>query len=681
MRVKSIKAKTLLLILPLLLVIVIGVSAAVIFKSHGLLLQQTEIGMQEQLGNTAQSIQNRIASHGRVPETLAKSIQGHYKKLSLTDYDAALENALDINKDTFGVGIYFEPRLYAPGTEFFSSYAFREQDQIKVTHDYSDPGYNYPEQPWYKLAVDQKEIKYTDPFYDDTTQTTMVTAAVPVYDGQDRFVAVTTGDINLNTVQNIVSETHVGSSGWAFMLGRDGTYLAGPDTDKVMKAKLQDDPDPALSALAKTILQDGEGSAFYDSPDGIVHVYFAKLEQTDWIVALALPDAELKEKINSMLLQALIFLLVGTVLIVAVILLYARNLTAHTARVNSMAEHLARGDFTYTIAVKTQDEFGKMAENLNGTSELLRKMMGKVTEHSLHVASTAEELTASADETKAAAEDISNTIQEVAAGAEQQLKGTRESATSLEELAAGIQRISESSSALHEASRHTSEQAAQGNEIIQQAVRDMGEANRAVSLTSEHMEQLRTRSIDIGNIIDVISGISTQTNLLSLNAGIEAARAGEHGRGFAVVAAEIGKLAEKTTDSAQKVREIIEEMQGDTRSAALSVENGTKAVYSSTALVEDAGKAFTGIVEEIRQIVHQILEVSTVSEQMSAGSQQISATMEELARISGDASDATQNVAAANEQQQAAMEEVSFSAKSLSTMVQELQELLEQFKI
>ncbi|GGF97813.1 methyl-accepting chemotaxis protein [Paenibacillus albidus] len=681
MQIRSIKAKTLFLIMPLLLVIVIGVSSVVILKSHSLLLEQTENSMQEQLANTNQSIQNRITSHGRVPETIAKSIQSHYTKLTLEDYDAILKNTLDVNKDTFGVGVYFEPHVYNNNIKYVSSYAYHEQNQIIVTHDYNDPSYNYPAKEWYKTAVNQKETQYTDPFYDEITKSIMVTASVPVYDDQQRFIGVTAGDINLDTVQTIVSETEVGVSGWAFMLDKNGTYLAGPQTEKIMKVKLQEDKDPALSTLANTILQEGKGAATYTSSEGLVHVYFSKLEQTDWIVAVALPDQELKEKINALLLQAAMFLIIGMALIVVVILLYTRNLTAHTTRVNSMAEHLAQGDFTYSIEVKTKDEFGKMAENLNDTSDLLNTMMAKVTEHSLHVASTSEELTASADQTSTVAEDIANTIQEVAIGAETQLVGTQESARSLEELAIGIQRISESSSSLYDASQNTSRQAEQGNEIIQQAVRDMNEANRSVLVTAVHMNQLRDRSVDIGNIINVISGISTQTNLLSLNAGIEAARAGEHGKGFAVVATEIRKLSEQTKLSAEKVREIIEEMQGETEAAVQSVEIGTKAVHSSTVLVEHAGEAFTGIVKEIQQIVNQIQEVSSVSEQMSAGSQQISATMEDLARISGEASDATQSVAAASEQQLASMEEVSASAKSLSSMVQELQNLLEQFKM
>ncbi|KGE20946.1 methyl-accepting chemotaxis protein [Paenibacillus wynnii] len=681
MQLRSIKAKTLLLILPLLLIIVMGISSVVILKSRSLLLEQTGNSMKEQLANTNQSIQKRISSHGRVPETIAKSIQGHYSKLSLEDYDTLFKNTLGVNTDTFGVGIYFEPNMYNDKTKYASTYAYHDQNQITVTHDYSDPQYDYPSQEWYKIAVNQKGVRYTDPFYDETTKSTMVTASVPVYDDKQRFIAVTTGDINLDTVQKIVTETQVGATGWAFMLDKNGTYLAGPETDKIMKEKLQEDKDPVLSTLANTIMKEGNGASTYTSSQGLIHVYYSKLDQTDWILAVALPDQELTTQINALMLQILTVLLIGIVLIVVVIILYARNLTSHTTRVNSMAQHLAQGDFTYSIEVKSKDEFGRMAENLNHTSSLLNTMMAKVSEHSLHVASTSEELTASAEQTSTVAEDIANTIQEVAAGAETQLQGTQESARSLEELAMGIQRISESSAILYDASNNTSQQAQEGNGIIQQAVRDMNEANRSVSITASHMEQLRVRSADIGNIINVISGISIQTNLLSLNAGIEAARAGEHGRGFAVVASEIRKLSEQTKLSAEKVREIIEEMQGETEAAVKSVEIGTKAVFNSTALVEEAGVAFTGIVSDIQHIVSQIQEVSAVSEQMSAGSQQISATMEDLARISGEASDATQSVAAASEQQMASMQEVSASAQSLSSMVQELQDLLVQFKI
>ena len=681
MHLRSIKAKTLLLILPLLLVIVLSISSVVILKSRSLLLEQTSNSMKEQLANTNQNIQKRISSHERVPETIAKSIQNHYKRLSLTEYDELFKDALGVNADTFGVGIYFEPNRYNEEIKYFSTYAYRDQKQIIVTHDYSDPKYDYPSQNWYKIAVNQKGLQYTDPFYDEATKSTMVTASVPVYDDKEQFIAVTTGDINLDTVQSIVSETKVGKTGWAFMLDRNGTYLAGPQTDKIMKEKLQEDKDPILSKLATAIMTEGNGQATYNSPEGLIHVYFSKMEQTGWILAVALPDKELNTKINALMLQVVIVLALGLVLIVGVIILYTRNLTGHASRVNAMAEHLADGDFTYSIAVKSKDEFGRMAENLNLTSSILNQMMSKVSEHSLHVASTAEELTASAEQTSTVAEDIANTIQEVAAGAETQLQGTQESAKSLEELAIGIQRISESSATLYNASHNTSLHAQEGNEIIQQAVRDMNEANRSVTVTASHMEQLRLRSTDIGNIINVISGISIQTNLLSLNAGIEASRAGEHGRGFAVVASEIRKLSEQTKLSAEKVREIIEEMQGETVAAVKSAEIGSKAVYTSTALVEAAGESFQGIVADIQQIVSQIQEVSAVSEQMSAGSEQISATMEDLARLSGEATDATQSVAAASEQQMASMQEVSASAQSLSSMVQELQDLLEKFTI
>jgi methyl-accepting chemotaxis protein len=412
-----------------------------------------------------------------------------------------------------------------------------------------------------------------------------------------------------------------------------------------------------------------------------VNVYYAQIPETDWILAIALPDKELTQELDSLMFKVLIVSLIGIAFIVVLILFYSRNIAAQTKRVNIIAEHLARGDFTYSIPVKTQDEFGRMAENLNDTNEMLKGMISKVSEHTLHVASTSEQLTTSAEQTGTVAENIAELIQEVAIGAETQLIGAQESARAMEELSIGIQRIAESSSTLWDASQGTADKALQGNEIIQHAVRSMNEVNQTVGQTSSIMEKLKSRSLDIGNIIDVISAISTQTNLLSLNAAIEAARAGEHGRGFAVVASEIRKLSEQTKHSTEQVREIIGEIQGQTAAAVESVVTGTKAVENGTMHVHQAGEAFDAILADIRSMVNQIQEVSAASEQMSAGSEEVAATVEELSRISTEASNSSQSVAAASEQQLASMQEISASAQSLNNMVQELQDLLEQFKV
>lgn len=681
MKINSIRVKTLLLILPILIIINSVISGIVFISARTLLLNETEKELGGQLQKTEQSIEKRLGAHKTLTEALAKSIQSQYQKMNLDDYDHMFRNTLQVNKDTFGLGVFLKPQVYSSDIQFFSSYAYHTGPTVTVTHDYSNPSYNYPSQDWYKLAEKSKDLVFTDPYYDDKTQSTMVTAAMPTWNDQGQFIGVTTGDISLITIQNIIKDTKLGETGWAFMMNKDGTYLAGPDTSLIMKQKLQNSKDPELAGLAKSMLSQGQGVAVFDGKQGSNHVYYAKLQQTGWILAMVLPDEELSSKVNALMVKVIATSVIGILMVVTLIVLFTNHLAKLTRHVNQMTERMAQGDFTYSLKVKSNDEFGQMAASLNETSRTLSGMIREVRDHTIHVASTSEQLAASADQTSKTSEEITLTIQQVASGAAAQQRGTQENARALEELAAGIQRIAESSSTLHESTLNTSVKAQSGNQTIQLAVQEMNKVDTMFTGTASIMEQLSRRSEEIGQIINVITEISSQTNLLSLNASIEAARAGEHGRGFAVVASEIRSLAEQSKQSADQVREIILKIQTETAAAAASVQSGALTVKSGTSRVEEAGHAFTGIFTEIQQNVLHLQEVSAVAEEMSASSEQISATVESMASIAGEASDGSQSVAAASEEQLASMEEVAASAQFLGTMMQELQDLLSRFKV
>lgn len=681
MKIRSIRVKTLLLILPVLIVINLVISAIVFVSARSMLIEETQNQLRAQLQSTEQGIEKQLTAHGRVAETLAAILRSQYSQLELADYDRLLADALTASPNSFGYGVFFKPGAYDEDIRYFSSYAYNGGKQITVTHDYNDPSYNYPSQPWYTLAESAKGIHYSDPYYDETTQSAMITASMPTLDEQGNFFAVTTGDISLASIQSSILKTKLGTTGWAFMINKDGTYLAGPETGLIMKEKLQDDQDPELAKLASSMLKAGQGTALYMGADGLNNVYYAKVPQTGWILAMVLPDQEMKAQINSLVLKILIASLSGIVLIVLLIVLFTNHLAKQTKRVDDMARHLAKGDFTHAIEARSHDEFGRMAGSLNETNGNLRDMISTVTDQALQVASISEELAASAEQTSRTSEEIARTIQEVAGWAAAQQQATQENARALEELSAGIQRIAESSSTLHDTTQVTTERAQRGNESIQLAVDEMNRVDRMFLETTGLMEKLLARSEEIGNITQVISRISAQTNLLSLNAGIEASRAGESGRGFAVVAAEIRRLAEQSKSSTEQIREIIEKMQADTSAAAASVHSGARTVKAGRDRVAEAGDAFRGILSEIEQTALHIEEVSAVSEQMSASSEEISATVEDLSRIAGQAADGSQNVAAASEQQLAAMQEVSASAEYLGTMMQELQNLLGRFKV
>ena len=205
--------------------------------------------------------------------------------------------------------------------------------------------------------------------------------------------------------------------------------------------------------------------------------------------------------------------------------------------------------------------------------------------------------------------------------------------------------------------------------------------NHTTSETNAVIKDLDSKSAEIGKIIEVITGIADQTNLLALNAAIEAARAGEHGKGFAVVADEVRKLAELSRQSASQISGLIEVIQKETHQVVEMMNKGTVEISEGTQLVEETGRTFDQILKSIENVSSEIQEVSAISEEMSASVQQVNASIEEVTKIARDSVSSTAEIASATEEQLASMEEVASSSASLANLAENLREMVGKFKI
>ncbi|MED4456214.1 methyl-accepting chemotaxis protein [Metabacillus fastidiosus] len=381
-------------------------------------------------------------------------------------------------------------------------------------------------------------------------------------------------------------------------------------------------------------------------------------------------------------MQTFILLAIALLLNISVALYMNKIITNPIKFISKLLNKIANGDLKVEkVRVKTKDEIAVLGNAVNQMAGSLQGLIGEIKNTSEHVVSASEELTASASETSRATEQITSTIQEVATGTENQVKSVDDCAASIERLSNGIEQVASSAHNVSITMDTTLEKSDNGNKAVQNAINQMDSVNKSVDELSVVIKGLGARSQEIGNILDVITDISAQTNLLALNAAIEAARAGEQGRGFAVVADEVRKLAEQSANSAQQISEMISVIQEETKFAVQSMTSTVQEVSEGIATVNIANESFEEIQQAIKGVSQQILDVTTSSEQMSVSIEEINKVMNLIIEMTGLTATGTQNITSATEEQLSSMEEITASAISLSQMSEKLQEYTLRFKV
>jgi methyl-accepting chemotaxis protein len=400
------------------------------------------------------------------------------------------------------------------------------------------------------------------------------------------------------------------------------------------------------------------------------------------LMAINFDGPLIQERTRDIIVQP--FIIGASILVIAIVAAYLliRRMVSPLTKLSRGVNLVAQGDLTHDpISFNSKDEIGTLARNFNDMTQSLRMLITEVNETSMQVASSSEELSASAQETNRAGEYSVNVSIELADGASTQLQNLEGGYKSVQDLSHFITEIAGNADNAMNNATSNAEKARTGREAMDSTTQQMSIVSDSITDLAVIIETLGGYSKEIENIVGTIASIAEETNLLSLNAAIEAARAGEEGRGFAVVAQSVRKLAERSAQSAAQIGQLVSIIVNQMDQAGETMKRSTEEMDQGRELIVTAGQSFSEIEMSVSGMASQSQQISGTVRELASISDGLVTTLQNIVDVANQTASGAETLSASSQEQLAAMEEVESAAGFLSSLAEKLQILIERFKV
>lgn len=688
---RSIKLKMCLILLPAILIGLIVITGVAAYSSYSDISELSTSSMQQTLKTNSAEIHEMLNQMEIACNHMAYNAGYDYKDESEEDLAKDIVDELDEQSLANGGGLWFEPYAYRADKELVGPFTFRENGKLKADFNYVQESGSYLKEEWYTGGKSASKGKpfLTEPYFDPAAKTVMVTFAAPITaeteGGGERTVGVATVDISLKQIADIIDGINVGETGHAYLVTDKGVYIAGVSPDQLEKgANATEETNASFAAAMKEAITNDSGVTSYKDDNGAAQVLtYATMKDTGWSLVLVQSESELYAGA-----RGLVWRLVGIAVIVLVLLMLAayRTIASYVTRIavnQKFAEDLAQGNYAREgNPPKSNDEIGLLGRAMNEMFETTRGVLHNISGQADNMAASSQTLGTSADQLKQGFTSIEDKMRSIS-----DAMMTASSAT--EEVNASVEHVS---SAIHSLSSEAHDSLRQADDIRGRAqdvqTKSIDASRSAEKLATEFSTKLaasieQAKTVEqIGTMATAISGIAEQINLLSLNASIEAARAGESGRGFAVVTSEIGKLAQETTETVEKIQQTIQDVQ----KAFAGLSGDAKAILGFLSdTVAPQYETFVKIAEQygtdadtFRKVAEHI---ATTSQQVNDTMEQVSGAIEQIANSAQDTAELSTQVSSAVDQVSSSVENVNTMSQQQSAAAKDLHEVVSHFRL
>lgn len=547
-----------------------------------------------EMGNvTASNIQNWLSGRILLVESAAQSISN----------DSEQERVIKLLEQKALTSSFAFTYL---GTES-GGFTMRPDEQMPADYDPRS-------RPWYKDAMAAGNTTLTEPYMDAATSELIMTVATPA-----RPAGVVGGDLSLQTLVDIINALDFDGIGHAFLVSADGKVLVHPDKDLVMKNLKEIYPQDTPS-ISKAFSE----STLNGAPRILTFTPVQGLPSVNWHVGLSIDKAKAYAMLSEFRASAIVATVIAVVLIIALLGLLIRVLMQPLTAMGKAMEDIAQGegDLTKRLTIQSNDEFGALARSFNQFVERIHSSIREVSSATVQV--------------NEVAKLVVNASNSSMANSDEQSSRTNSVAAAINQLGAAAQEIARNAADASSRASDARHQAEDGGKVVQQAIRSMSELSDKISDACAKIEMLNSKTVDIGQILEVIKSISQQTNLLALNAAIEAARAGEAGRGFAVVADEVRSLSQRTGSATAEIQDVIGRLQQAAHQSVQAMRAQVEHAEATAGKAEAADGALDEIVSAIRTIASMAGRIAEATAQQSDAVSEIREHGERIHQLGDD---------------------------------------------
>jgi methyl-accepting chemotaxis protein len=575
---------------------VLAVAAVVSSTSFGLFASYNE-GMQRQLIATQLQSQMSIAA-----QSTANNIQDWIKGRVLL-----VQTTAEIFEHDHSPALIEKVLAQKTLMSAFTAYYGDTNGNIYLRPGDTVPdGYDPRTRPWFVSTITANGPTVGEPYQDEGPGGLIVTIAAPV-GSQDQRSGVVAADLSIENLVKTINTMDFNGLGYAFLINNSGKILVSPEKGQLLKS-VQD-------IYQDNSLLSGEGirEAQIAGQDRLL--LFTPINglplKEGWKLGISLDKDKAYASVKEFRLVVLVVIIITTSVIFIVLSILMQYLMRPLANMNRAMTDIAQGegDLTRRLPVINQDEFGELATAFNTFVERVREIIIEVSTSTRGLDKVAQ--------------DVTHTSNGSLESSEQQSMRSSSVAAAINQLGAAAQEIAQNAARTSEQASTARSESENARQIVEQTLDSLQVLSQKIRNSCHNIELLNDKTADIGKILEVIKSISSQTNLLALNAAIEAARAGEAGRGFAVVADEVRNLAQRTQSSAQEIEQMIEHLQLGSQSAVLTMLQSQEQSEQSVLIAAKASL-------ELSSVTHRIGCIDDMNQAVAAATEEQSSVVEAL---------------------------------------------------